>query len=118
MTKHTSNHLFPREIEALDIDKSGLRDFYKSDYAALQVLDNLASRENDSHITTVTSIVSRLEGGGHQIKRSDVMRVFRALERFRCGKFIREPTIQSAKTKQSRFEWRVSLVIVGKIARR
>jgi hypothetical protein len=111
-------HIFSHRIEDLDIDKGGLRDLYRSDYAALQVLDNFARRQSDSHITTITSVVARLQGGGHDISRKDVMRVFKALERFRCGKFIREPTIQSAKTKQSRFHWRVSLVTVGKIARR
>ena len=117
MKTYTSKHIFAHEMEALDIDKSGLRDFYRSNYAALKVLDNFATRKNDSYITSVNSIVARLEGGGHPIARSDVMRVFEALQRFNCGKFIKEPTIQSAKNKQSRFEWRVSLVTVGKIAR-
>jgi len=117
MRKPTSKHLFSRQIEDLDIDKGGLRSFYQSDFAALQVLDNFAARENDSHITTVTSVVARLGNGGHYIQRSDVIRVFKALQRFRCGEFIREPKIESAKEKQSRFKWRVSLVTVGKIAR-
>jgi hypothetical protein len=99
------------------IDKGGLRTFYKSDFAALQVLDNLAARENDSRITTVSSIVQRLSGGGRPISRSDVMRVFKALDRFRCGQFVKESTIGSAKNQQSRFIWNVSLVMVGKIAR-
>jgi hypothetical protein len=81
--KHLPSHIFSHAIEDLDINKGGLRSFYQSNYAALQVLDNFARRKKDSHISTVSSVVSRLEGGGHVILRPEVMRVFRAPERFR-----------------------------------
>ena len=92
----------------MDIDTSGLRDFYKSDICALKVLDYFAGRDNDSHITTVISVVDRLNGLGHPTSRADVRRVFKALGRFRCGEFIKEPKIMSAKNQQSIFKWDVA----------
>jgi len=44
------------------------------------------------------------------------MQVFRALESFNCGKFMREKSIVSRANRASRFEWRVSLVAVGRRA--
>lgn len=116
MKKHVPKHLFSRELDALDIKVGDLRRFYKSHYAALQVLDIFAARKKDSRTTTVNSIVASLKGAAHVISRSDVIRVFEALQRFNCGVFIKEKFIKSAVSQTSRFEWRVSLVIVGGLA--
>ena len=85
-----SNHILPRDLEACDVDVAGLRKFYRVDLNAPKILDIFASRPNDSHITTVSSLVARLKGAGFAITRPEIMRVFRALERFNCGKFIKE----------------------------
>ena len=116
MNQHTPNHIFPRDLEASDVDVAGLRRFYRSDPNAPKVLDILAARENDSRITTVSSLVARLKGAGFAITRPEIMRVFRALEAFNCGNFIKEPRVVSRASQASRFEWRVSLVIVGRRA--
>jgi len=103
-------------LEAFDVDVAGLRRLYRSDLNAPKVLDILAARENDSRITTVSSLVARLKGAGFAITRREIMQVFRALESFNCGKFIREKSIVSRANRASRFEWRVSLVAVGRRA--
>ena len=95
MNRHTLNHIFSRDLEAFDVDVAGLRRFYRSDLNAPKVLDILAARENDSRIATVSSLVARLKGAGFAITRPEIMRVFRALESFNCGKFIKEPRIVS-----------------------
>lgn len=110
------HHVFPHDLEAANVDVAGLRRFYKSDPTAPKILDILAARQNDSYITTVSSLVARLEGAAFVITRSDIMRVFTALESFNCGKFIKEKSIVSRAAQASRFEWTVSLVSVGKRA--
>lgn len=116
MTRHIPQHIFPRDLEAFDVDVAGLRRFYRSDPIAPKVLDILAARENDSRITTVSSLVARLKGAGFVITRPEIMTVFKALESFNCGKFIKEKSIVSRANRASRFEWRVSLVGVGRKA--
>ena len=111
-----SNHILPRDLEACDVDVAGLRKFYRADLNAPKILDIFASRPNDSHITTVSSLVARLKGAGFAITRPEIMRVFKALESFNCGKFIKEKSIVSRANRASRFEWRVSLVSVGRRA--
>lgn len=110
------NNIFPRDLEACDVDLAGLRRFSRSHSNAPKVLDILASRSNDSRITTVSSMVARLSGAGFAITRPEIMDVFKALENFNCGKFIKEKSIVSRADRASRFEWRVSLVTVGRRA--
>jgi hypothetical protein len=103
-------------LEASDVNLAGLRRFYRSDPITPKVLDILAAIENDSRITTVSSVVARLKGASFAVTRGEIMKVFRALESFNCGRFIREPRIVSRANQASRFEWRVSLVAVGRRA--
>lgn len=116
MDQYTPQHIFPRDLEAFDVDVAGLRKFYRSDLVAPKVLDIFAARPNDSRITTVSSLVARLKGAGFAITRPEIMQVFKALESFNCGKFIKEKSIVSQANQASRFEWRVSLVSVGRKA--
>lgn len=101
------SHIFPRDLEACDVNVAGLRRFYRSHSNAPKVLDILASRSNDSRVTTVSSLVARLTRAGFAITRPEVMDVFKALESFNCGKLIREKSIVSRADRASRFEWRV-----------
>jgi hypothetical protein len=109
-----AQHIFSRSL--LDVDVAGLRIFYKSDPIGPKVLDIFAARANDSKITTVSSVEARLNGAGFDITRPQIFGVFRALERFNCGRFIKEQKIVSRAEQASRFEWVVSLVAVGKAA--
>ena len=109
------NHIFPRELDDV-VDLAALRHFYKSDPIAPKILDIFASRPNDSRITTVTSVEARLKGAAFVISRPQIFHVFRALQDFGCGTFIKEQFRRSAKREQSRFEWRVSLVAIGRAA--
>ena len=111
--KTQPKHLFSRDPNDLDIDVRGLRTLYRSDYAARQVLDALAARTSDSKSTTVNRIMDLLKGAGHIIQRKDVLHVFVELERLKCGVFKRGP-----KQTDSKFEWRVSLAVVGRLAAR
>ena len=95
---------------------AGLRKFYRADLNAPKILDIFASRPNDSHITTVSSLLARLKGAGFAITRPEIMRVLRVLENFNCRKFIKEKSIVSRANRASRFEWSVSLVSVGRRA--
>ena len=116
LNRPTPNDIFPRDLEASDVDVAGLRRFYRSDPNAPKVLDILAARESDSSITTVSSMVARLRGAGFAITRPEIMGEFKARESFNCGKFIKEPSIVSRADRASRFEWKVSLVRVGRKA--
>lgn len=109
-----AQHILSRSLH--DVDVAGLRRFYKADPIAPKVLDTFAARQNDSRVTTVSSIKARLNGAAFEITRSQIFRVFEALQRFNCGKFIKEKTIASQANRASRFEWRVSLVAVGRAA--
>ena len=113
MNKYASKHLFSRDPEDLDVNLSKLRTLYKSDYAARQVLDALAARTSDSKGTTVNRIMDLLTGAGHIIQRKDVLRVFEELQKLNCGVLTRGP-----KRTDSKFHWRVSLVVVGRLAAR
>jgi NAD(P)-dependent dehydrogenase (short-subunit alcohol dehydrogenase family) len=88
-------HMFPRSLEASNVDVGSLRKFYRSDSVAPKVLDILAARSSDSRITTVSSIAARLKGAAFAISRAQIIHVFRALETFNCGVFIREDFIRS-----------------------
>jgi len=107
-------HIFSRDLEVSDVDVAGLRKFYRSDPNAPKVLDILAARENDSRITTVSSLVARLKGAAFEISRPEIIHVFKALEGFRCGLYKKGKP--GPARQQSRFEWRVSLVSVGRKA--
>src|SRR6266540_1270488 len=111
MKTQVPKHLFSRNPEDLDVNLSKLRTLYKSDYAARQVLDAFAARTSDSKSTTVNRIMDLLKGAGHIIKRKDVLRVFEDLQQLNCGVLKRGP-----QQTNSRFEWRVSLVIVGRLS--
>lgn len=109
-----AQHIFSRSLD--DVNVADLRGFYKSDLSAPKVLDIFAARSNDARITTVSSIEATLKGAAFEIRRPQIFHVFKALEKFNCGKFVRENTIVSRANKASRFEWRVSLVAVGRAA--
>jgi hypothetical protein len=99
-------HIFPSQLEAFDVNVGGLRRFYKSDHAAQLVLDIFAARQNDSRITTVTSLLSTLSGAAFVISRKEIINVFKALQTFNCGECVRGNTSGNAN-QQSRFIWKV-----------
>jgi len=107
-------HIFDRSLD--DVNVADLRRFYKSDAIAPKVLDIFAARSNDTLITTVSSVVATLKGAAFEITRKQIFHVFKMLEKCNCGKFIHEKTIVSRANQASRFEWRVSLVAVGRAA--
>lgn len=107
-------HLFSRSLDEVDV--AGLRKFYKSDPIAPKILDVFAARSNDSRITTVSRIEAILKGAAFEITRPQIFRVFKGLEGFNCGRFVKEQKIISRADRASRFEWRVSLVAVGRAA--
>jgi hypothetical protein len=109
-----AQHIFPRSLD--DVNVADLRRFYKSDPIAPKVLDIFAARSNDARITTVSSIVATLKGAAFEITRPQIFHVFKTLETFNCGKFVKETKIVSRASQASRFEWRVSLVAVGRAA--
>lgn len=115
MKTYIPTHIFPSQLEAFDVNVGGLRRFYKSDHAAQLIFDIFAARQNDSRITTVSSLVSILQGAAFVISRAEVIGVFKALQTFNCGEYVRANK-RGAANQQSRFVWKVSLVSVGRAA--
>jgi hypothetical protein len=113
--EYIPKHIFRRELEAFDVNVGGLRRFYKSDHAAQMIFDIFAARQNDSRMTTISSLVSILTGASFVISRPEVARVFEALQTFNCGDYVKGKRIGNANA-QSRFVWKVSLVSIGRAA--
>ena len=102
--------MFPTDLEAANVDVAGLRRFYKSDPTAPKILDILAARQNDSYITTVSSLSRASRKELRFVVRARTCG-FAAQKAFNCGKFIKkEKSIVSRAAQASRFEWTVSLV--------
>jgi hypothetical protein len=99
----------------MDLDVSGLRNFYKSDATALHILESLAARQNNWKMTTVTSMASIFRLAGFDISRKDIVRAFRQFEKLNCGNFI-IGNVKGNRNFQSRFLWKVPLALVGQIA--
>jgi hypothetical protein len=100
-------------MSSLSIDRAGLRKLYESDSSARMILDSFAARQNRWGMTTVSSLQS---GAGISLPRKDIVKTFRELERLNCGE-VRVGSREGNRNTQTRMIWKVSLVIVGKIAR-
>lgn len=98
-----------------DIDAAGLRKLYRSDPIARLVFDSFAGRYNSARLTTVSSLVSTLTGAGFVVSRSDIIRVFKALQSLNCGEYVPGKK-RGDRNNQSRFVWRAYIAGVGKIA--
>jgi hypothetical protein len=115
MNAYIPQHLFSRNLEESQVDAAGLRKLYRSDPVARQVFDIFASRSNDSYITTVGSLVSRINGGGSLVMRKEIVELFQKLQKLKCGEYKKGWQTGDAKS-QSRFVWSVSVVSVGQAA--
>jgi hypothetical protein len=115
VSPYAPQHIFPPDLEAFNVDVGGLRKFYRSDPAARLVLDVFASRRSQSRLTTVSSLVSLIQGNAIEISPKDVVRVFKALQTFNCGEYI-SGFLSGNRNKQARFVWSVSLISVGRSA--
>jgi len=102
-------------LQSQGVDGAGLRKLYRTDPAARLVLDSFAARQNNVALTTVTSLMSTLGGAGFEVARKDIIRVFKALESFNCGKYIQGKT-RGNRNEQSRFVWKTPIGSVGRIA--
>jgi hypothetical protein len=94
------------------IDAERLVRLYRKSEAARAVLDYCAQRQNNSRETTVDRLEEALAVAGSPLLRSDIVEVFRELDRAACGRFV-----VGRKGKPSRFEWVVGLTDVGRAAR-
>jgi len=97
-----------------DIDRAGgLQDFYQNDLTAKPLLDYFANRHRSASVTTVDRIQKELGGGdnGSGISRNQIVQVFRELENLGCGTFR-----VGRRGFQSRFDWKVPMVKVGRMA--
>src|SRR5258708_31493757 len=84
-----------------------LQRLYKTNKALAKVCDNFAGRERNSNFSTVDRLCQAAD-----LDRADVIDVLRKFETLKFGKFI-----VGRKGKSSRFQWSVSLVAVGQLAR-
>lgn len=96
------------------IDRAGeLQDFYQNDLTAKPLLDYFANRQRSAPVTTVDHLQKELGRGnnGSGISRNQIVQVFRELEKLGCGTFR-----VGRRGFQSRFDWRVPMVKVGRMA--
>jgi len=90
---------------------AALRKLYSSSRSAKAAFDYFAQRQNGSARTTVDSLQVALRRDGNDVARSDIVDLFKSLEAAECGSFV-----IGRKGHPSRFEWRVSLIDVGRSA--
>ncbi len=94
-----------------NVDEEGLRQLYRSDGAAKALFDHLARRERNRNELPVDRLALNIATEGSAASRSDVVRVLKALEQAGCGKYV-----AGRKGHQSRFQWHVDMVAVGRYA--
>jgi hypothetical protein len=80
---------------------------HSSGYRA--AFDYFARRARTSHggATTVDTLVNQIDG----VERGELIWLFKQLDEIGCGRFI-----VGRRTKASRFEWKVKMPSVGKVA--
>ena len=84
---------------------------YNESAEAKAILDHFASRERNWRETTIDRLCWNLHQDGNAVSRGDVVRFFRRLEELGWGQFV-----PGRRGHQSRFEWTVGLVDVGRAA--
>jgi hypothetical protein len=94
-----------------NVDEKRLRQLYRSDEAAKALFDHLARRERNRNELPVDRLALNIATEGSTASRSDVVRVLKALEQAGCGKYV-----AGRKGHQSRFQWHVDMVAVGRYA--
>ncbi|MGZ5441160.1 MAG: hypothetical protein ACXW5U_05345 [Thermoanaerobaculia bacterium] len=94
------------------LNVSTLKQLYASDTRVRAVLDHFASRQQDRTEINVDRMLELLGGEGYVLSRSEVIEVFRALEKLGAGTFI-----VGRKKYPSRFQRTVNLIELGKAAR-
>ena len=99
----------------MNLDVSGLRNFYKSDATARHILESLAERQNNWKTTTVSSFYSIFKLVGYHIPRKEIVRTARELAKLNCCDFV-IGKVKGNRNFQSRMVWKVPPPIVGKLA--
>lgn len=97
--------------EMLGIDIQGLKELYGEVQAAKFMLDHFASRERNWSTSAVDRLLTVLNREGAGVSRKDVIDVLRRLEEIGCGSFK-----VGRHGHPSRFEWKVGMVAVGRVA--
>jgi hypothetical protein len=98
-------------MSSVDIEVSGLRTFYASDRIGKMILDHLAGFVNNMGTTKVDQLAWRLSSEQDPPDRWQIIKFFRRLEDFRCGRLI-----EGRKGHKTRFEWSAGLVDVARTA--
>jgi len=94
-----------------DPDIDGVRRLYRDSAFNKAVFDNFAGRSTSSVETTVDRLHAVIHSERAEVSRQDIVGLFQALARRGCGKFV-----IGRKGHPSRFQWKVDLVSVGKVA--
>ena len=97
------------EGSAVDLD--ALRELYDSDSDARALFDLLASRQRNRVKTSVDRLQMALANAGHDLARSDLIRIMCNLEEAGCGRFV-----MGRWNHPSRFEWDLGLIGVSRAA--
>ncbi len=88
-----------------------LRQLYKQSPVAKAFLDHAAQRERDQSETKVDRMLVVLRAEGREIKRKDIIDLFRTLQEQGCGQFV-----EGRRGWPSRFVWSTGLTSVGRAA--
>src|SRR5207253_721442 len=75
------------------------------------LLDYLAQRDRNRSETKIDRVLGNLSNDGNEIRRSDMIEVFRKLEELGCGRYV-----EGRHGHPSRFAWSIGLVGVGRIS--
>jgi Protein of unknown function DUF262 len=88
-----------------------LRQLYREMPIAKAFLDHAARRERDQSETKVDRLLIILKANGHNVRRREVIDLFRQLQEQRLGQFV-----EGRRGWPSRFVWNTSITSVGRAA--
>ena len=79
-----------------------LRSTYAQNSAVRAICDHMAMRERNQNETKLHRILKHLANDGHDLKRTEIIAAFRALEEVGCGQYV-----EGRHGWPSRFVWEV-----------
>lgn len=88
-----------------------LRELYSRSKVARAFFDHAARRERDQSETKVDRILTLLQAEGNLFSRSEMIALFKEIEKYGCGQFV-----EGRRGWPSRFVWSVGLPSVGRAA--
>src|ERR1700722_2505030 len=92
-------------------DVDALRQLYRDNPVAKAFFEHAARRERDQSETKVDRILVRLRADGHNLRRREIIDLFRKMQDHGLGQFV-----EGRRGWPSRFVWSTGLTSVGRAA--